>query len=80
MATFLAERYWPGVTPAGAGEATARLASAGATIVETVVADADEVCFWYVEAGSTAEVEAAFRAATVPVDRIAAVRRVRAHG
>ena len=76
VGTFLAERYWPGVTPAGAADATARLRAAGAEVVETVVADADEVCYWYVESSSVAAVEATFAAAAVTVDRIGAVRRV----
>jgi hypothetical protein len=76
MATFLAERYWPGVTPAAAGLETARLRGAGVRILETIVADRDEVCFWYVEAGSPAEVGAAFAAADVVVDRIGPARRV----
>lgn len=66
MATFLVERFWPGLTAAGAELATAALVGAGAAVVETIVASSDEVCLWYVEAVSTAEVMAAFAAAAVP--------------
>ena len=76
MATFLAERYWPGVTPAAVGLETARLRETGARVLETIVADRDEVCFWYIEAGSPADVRAAFAAAGVTVDRIGPARRV----
>ena len=76
MATFLAERYWPGVTPTAAGRETARLRDAGARILDTIVADGDEVCFWYIEAGSAAEVSAVFSTAAVAVDRIGPARRV----
>jgi hypothetical protein len=120
MATFLVERYWPGITPAAAEAATAKLgrdgnatvASAETTesggpsggpsggrsgspsggrrsttvdaapspsspssngrmvVVETIVAAADEVCFWYVEAATEREITSAFRAAGIPIDRI----------
>jgi hypothetical protein len=76
VATFLAERYWPGVTPAAAGLETARLRDAGATILETIVADRDEVCFWYVEAASPTEATATFALANVAIDRIGPARRV----
>jgi hypothetical protein len=76
VATFLAERYWPGLTPAAVGLETARLRETGARVLETIVADGDEVCFWYIEAGSPADVRAAFAAAGVMVDRIAPARRV----
>ena len=76
MATFLAERYWPGVTQAAVGLETARLRETGARVLETIVADGDEVCFWYIEAGSAADVRAAFGAAGVTVDRIGPARRV----
>ena len=66
MATFLVERYWPGVTPAAAEAATAALPG----VVATIVTAADEVCFWYVEADSAAAAEAAFAAAAIPIDRI----------
>ena len=71
MAAFLAERYWPGVTPVHAAEATDRLRAAGATVAETLVTTDDEVCFWTLEAASTAQVAAWFAAAHVPVNRIA---------
>jgi len=40
--------------------------------VETILASVDEVCYWYVEAASVGDVEVGFRAAGVPVDRVAA--------
>ena len=66
VATFLVERYWPGVTPAAAEAVTAALPG----VVATIVTAADEVCFWYVEADSAAAAEAAFAAAAIPIDRI----------
>jgi hypothetical protein len=66
VATFLVERYWPGVTPAAAEAATAALPG----VVATIVTAADEVCFWYIEADSAAAAEAAFAAAAIPIDRI----------
>ena len=66
MATFLVERYWPGVTPAAAEAATAALPG----VVATIVTAADEVCFWYVEADSVAAAKGAFAAAAIPIDRI----------
>jgi hypothetical protein len=66
VATFLVERYWPGVTPAAAEAVTAALPG----VVATIVTAADEVCFWYIEADSGAAAEAAFAAAAVPIDRI----------
>jgi hypothetical protein len=77
MATFLVERFWPGLTSAAAEAATATLVRAGAVVVETIVASADEVCLWYVEAASPSEAKAAFAAAAVPVDRIAPATRLR---
>ncbi|HEY7523093.1 MAG TPA: hypothetical protein VH720_05470 [Candidatus Limnocylindrales bacterium] len=77
MATFLVERFWPGLTAAGAETATTALARAGAVIVETIVADTDEVCLWYVEAAATSDVVAAFRDAAVPIDRIGPATRLR---
>lgn len=77
MATFLVERYWPGVTMEGAravseavSAAAALAGAATARVVETILAPSDEVCFWYVEAASTAAVEAAFAAAAIPIDRV----------
>lgn len=79
MATFLAERYWPGLKPEAARAATALLDSAaagiGVIIVETIVAGEDEVCLWYVEAASDTAVASAFAAAGLPVDRIAPASR-----
>ena len=84
MATYLVERYWPGVTPAHAQAETARLTallSGGETsIVETFVTAADEVCFWHVEADTAAQIEAAFAAADIPIDRISAAQAFPAVG
>jgi hypothetical protein len=77
MATFLVERFWPGLTEAAAETATAALARAGAVVVETIVADTDEVCLWYVEAPTTAQVVDAFQVAAVPIDRIGPATRLR---
>lgn len=71
MATFLVERYWPGIDPASAQTETERLISAGVRVVETIVASADEVCYWYVAAESAEVVERAFRVAMVRFDRVA---------
>ncbi len=70
MATFLVERYWPGVTAVAAEAVTASLAGHGIRVLETIVTGSDEVCFWYVEAASAADVVSSFEAAEVPVDRI----------
>jgi hypothetical protein len=70
VATFLVERYWPGITAVAAEAVTATLGGRGMIVVRTIVAASDEVCFWYVEAGSLAEVPGTFRAAAVPIDRI----------
>ncbi len=72
VATFLVERYWPGVTAVAAAAATATLARPGMRVVETIVAAPDEVCFWYVDAASPDEVRAAFATAGVPIDRVSA--------
>ena len=70
MATFLVERYWPGVTAVAAQAVTALLGGANVVVVETIVTGADEVCFWYVEAESANEITRAFESAGVPIDRI----------
>ena len=70
MATFLVERYWPGVTAVAAQAVTASLVGPDMLVVETIVAGADEVCFWYVEASSEREVRGAFESVGVPIDRI----------
>lgn len=77
MATFLVERYWPGLDPAAAQLDTDRLAVAGVRVVETIVASVDEVCYWYVEAPSIGAVRTAFRAAGVHLDRVAAAAALR---
>lgn len=73
---FLAERYWPGVTVPAAAAATARLAGPGARVIETIVATNDEVCLWVVEASSGDAVDAAFRAADIPLHRISPAVRI----
>jgi len=70
VATFLVERYWPGVTAVAAEAVTASLVGGGMRVLETIVTGSDEVCFWYVEAVSADEVEGSFRSAGVPIDRI----------
>ncbi len=70
MATFLVERYWPGVTALAAQAVTASLGGPDMLVVETIVTGPDEVCFWYVEAASEHEITGAFRAIGVPIDRI----------
>lgn len=76
MATYLVERYWPGIDPAGAQAETERLTAAGVRVVETIVASADEVCYWYVAGASAAAVEGAFAAAGVRFDRLAAATQL----
>ncbi len=77
MPTYLAERYWPGVTPASAAEVTALLEASGTRVAETILAEDDEVCFWTVTADSASAVERAFQAAGAPIHRVtpAAVTR-----
>jgi hypothetical protein len=70
VATFLVERYWPGVTAVAAKAVTARLGEEGLGVVETIVITTDEVCFWQVEARSATTVRAAFARARTPIDRI----------
>lgn len=71
MATYLVERYWPGVDPASAQVGTDRLIGAGIRVVETIVASAEEVCYWYVAATSASDAERAFAIAAVRFDRVA---------
>ena len=74
MAGFLVERYGPGVSPAHARSLETTLAGLGARIVQSIVTDADQVSFWYVEAATSDDVIRAFRSAAVPFDRIAPAR------
>jgi hypothetical protein len=81
VATFLVERYWPGVTLETARAVSDAIAVAAdpagpARVVETILAATDEVCFWYVEAASAATVRAAFAAAAIPIDRVAAATAI----
>ena len=81
MAThlFLIERFWPGVTPARANAATARLGRVakcldadgiGVRHLRSALLPADEVVWTVVEAGSRAAVIAVTERASYPVDRI----------
>ena len=70
MATFLVERYGPGVTAVAAQAVTALLGGPHMLVVETIVAGSDEVCFWYVEAASERRIADAFESVGVPIDRI----------
>jgi hypothetical protein len=78
MASFLVERFWPGVTADAAEAATEALLASGATVMETIVASPDEVCLWFVEAVNAEAVARAFAAAAVPVDRLTAATRIAA--
>lgn len=71
VATYLVERYWPGIDPASAQAETDRLVAMGVRVAETIIASADEVCYWYVAAASVTEVERAFALARVRFDRVA---------
>lgn len=76
MATFLVERFWPGVTPDAVTAATAALRARGVHVVETILASPDEVCIWYVDAVSAETVTTDFAAAAVSFDRLSAASRV----
>jgi hypothetical protein len=76
MASFLVERFWPGLTRDAAESATGALRASGVTVVETIVASPDEVCLWYVEAANAEAVATAFGAAAVPFDRLTAATRI----
>ena len=86
MATFLVERYWPGVTVElfidavrRVDEAVARLRRDGTpirTVASTLVPD-DEAAYWIVDAASAEQVELAYRQAGIPVERIVAALEVR---
>ena len=77
--TFLLERYWPGVTPGLAAEATQRLleAAAGSAGNQTPVRHlasallpVDEVLFTFIEADSVTSVRALSDRAAFRADRI----------
>ena len=79
VATFLVERYWPGVTVATFTEATRRLdesvdrlradGAAIRTVASTLVL-ADEAAYWVVDAISLDLVTLAFSQAGIPVERV----------
>lgn len=86
VATFLVERYWPGVTveafTAAAGridEEGMRLRAEGATFrtVSSTLVLADEAAYWVIGATSRDTVELAFARAGVPVERIVEAVEVR---
>jgi len=78
VATFLVERYWPGVTVElfidavrRIDEVVARLRREGAairTVASTHVPD-DEAAYWVVDASAVELVERVFRQAEISVDR-----------
>lgn len=79
VATFLVERYWPGVTVETFAEITRlvdvsveRLREDGAAIrtVASTLVLADEAAYWVVDASSVDVVTLAFARAGVPVERI----------
>ena len=75
MASFLVERFWPGMTSAAAEAATALLVAGGVDVIETIVAAPDEVCLWYVEAASASTLAETFLAANVAFDRVSEAHR-----
>jgi len=80
--TFLVERYWPGMMVEGVRARDRLLADAMdqacAIVVETILSTDDEICLWLVEGPDAIEVERAFLAAGIPVDRVAPAIRYRA--
>jgi Protein of unknown function (DUF4242) len=79
VSTFLVEHYWPGVTPAGFGDAaervrtsSARLAAEGEWIrfLHSTLVPEDESAFCVFEAGSRSVVEEAYRLAGVTFERM----------
>ena len=86
VATFLVERYWPGVTVElftdaawRVDESVARLRRGGAAIrtVASTLVPIDEAAYWVVDAASIELVERAYRQAGVPVERIVEALDVR---
>lgn len=76
---FLVERFWPGVTPALADTATARIRAvagalaahgAGVRHLRSDLLPADEVVVSIIEAASLSSVVAVHRQAGYPADRI----------
>jgi hypothetical protein len=74
MATFLVERYGPGIHPAAARSLDRALAERGVRVIQAIETQTDDVSFWYVEAGSSADVVLAFESAALTIDRIAPAR------
>lgn len=79
VATFLVERYWPGVTVTafaevsrGVDESVERLRMRGASIraIASTLVLADEAAYWVVDAASADLVSLAFEGAGVVVDRM----------
>ncbi len=75
--TYLVERFWPGVTPALAEEAAARLRAAatgpaGTSVVHlrSALLPADEVVFTFVEADSVNAIRELSERAAFAADRI----------
>lgn len=86
VATFLVERYWPGVTVEAFTDAARRIdeeverlhreGAAIRTAASTLVL-ADEAAYWVIDAASRDMVELAFAHAGVPVERIVEAVEVR---
>lgn len=89
MATFLVERYWPGVTVEAFADAVCRLEASLAglrrqgmtirTVGSTLVPD-DEAAYWVVDAPSGDVVALAWARAGVPAERIVGALDVRRGG
>ena len=69
MATYLVERYLPDT--ATTTSATLPDLPPDITVLEVIVMEADDVCFWLVAGPSAEAVSRAFEAAGIPVDRVA---------
>lgn len=69
MPTFLVERYGSPTSVSAARAAVAGLAPA-VTVLEVIVMEADDACFWVIEGASAAAVADAFAAADIRIDRI----------
>ena len=87
VATFVVERYWPGVTTESFTEADRRVHDAtraprddeaAIRIVASTLVPEDEAVYWVVDAPSADIVRAAWARAEVPVERIVQALDVRA--